>query len=480
MFDTKQKPEEFKFYYLFFLALTFLFSMLMPFSYGDLAVWIAEGRQIFLQKTIYINDVFSFNPTSTFPYPWLSCVLYYFIDLNFGIKAIFFIHRLIPVFIVGFWLKSYPHLLQKKNWFLLVLCISGLSMMIVDRPALLTLPFILLSFYAIENEQIHKKKFQCFFMVTLWVNLHGSFVLFFLLLIYKYFIELLQKRTILEFKEKLTFFILCLGATSINPWGYKIYNYVFQTMIVSKVRMSEWQPLTFAGDSDVLFETSFFALTALFVVLTNFKRCHLNKLFSSPIMFIFLSSLNSVRNLPLFYMTLPLFCGNLNAPDLKTSSARLQKTSALQILFNRFIITIILAAGLFLFTDYSQEWRAYLPKRYQKTYDYTACFQIANYLNSQISDKKIFNSWVLGSFLMYSQKNKIFIDTRNIIYTDTFYNDYWRIMTNFQNSAEVLLDKYQADFAISDTAKGLTKALMVSQNWTFILEDNGYALFQRK
>jgi hypothetical protein len=454
--------------------------MLMPFSYGDLAIWIAEGRQIFLQKTIYINEVYSFNQTTVAPYPWLSCVFYYLIDLNYGIEATFFIHRLIPVFIVAFWLKNYPQLLQKKNWFILVLCISGLSMLIVDRPALLTLPFILTSYSLIETERIYKKKLTNFFLIALWVNLHGSFVIFFSLLTYKFLVELLQKRKISQFKDKLMFLTLCFSATFLNPWGYKIYNYVIQTMVVSKVRMTEWLPLSFEGDSDAVFEATFFTLTVLILIFVSFKKSKLKNLFASPLMFILISSIGAVRNLPLFYMTLPLFWGNFLTPNLVKYPGNSQNTSLLQTLFNRSIITVLLAIGLFLFTDNSQALRQHLPKRYQKSNDYTTCFRIVDYINSQTPGKRIFNSWVLGSFLIYSQKNKIFIDTRNIIYSDTYYDEYLRIMTNFQNSAETLLDKYQSDYVIAGVTKNVTKALMVSQNWTFIMEDNGYALFQRK
>lgn len=477
MLDTKLQSEEFRFYFLFYLGLTFLFAMLMPFSYGDLAVWIAEGRQIFLQKTIYINEAYSFNQTTMTPYPWLSSVFYYALDASYSIDAIFFLHRLIPVFIVGFWLTKYPLLLQKKNWPILVVCISGLSMLIVDRPALLTLPVILISYYLIETKKVFLYKSRVFFLIVLWTNLHGSFLVFFLLLGFKYVADLLENPRKFKFLERTSFVLMCLLATCINPWGVKIYHYLWQTMTVSKVRMAEWQSLSFEN-SDAIFEAGFFMISVAYLLGVCVQRKKMKQLFTSPILPLLAAAVMAVRNLPFYYMTLPLFWGkSLAAAEGEWDYKRPQ---LIQVVFNRSIITLVFAAGLFMFSNYSQHIRLFLPAKYQQAYDYTSCFKIADYINSRSTGKKIFNSWDVGAFLLYSQKNQIFIDARNIIYSDSEFNEYQQIIGNYHNAAESLLDKHQSDYAVIETTQGATRALKASQNWTFIMEDNGYSLFERK
>ena len=478
MLDTKLQSEEFKFYFFFFLALTFLFAMLMPFSYGDLAVWIAEGRQIMRQGTVYISDAYSFNQTEVSAYPWLSSVFYYFFDANFAIESIFLLHRLIPVAIVAYWLLRYPHLLHKKNWLPLMISISGLSMLIVDRPALLVLLFIPLIFEWIESDRIYDRKFRTLFLLVLWTNLHGSFLLFLAIFGYRLFWQVLKSRRFSVLKEKLSFFFLCIAATCINPWGVKIYSYVWQTAVISKLRITEWQPLSFYEKGEISFEMIFFILTVSLVMYFAVKKKKFETLVTSSFFIFLVSAAAAVRSLPLLFSVLPLFWGR-HLADASSISGFSLKPTLIQIISNRAITTTLVLIGLFMFSSYSENYRQDLPKRYSQRYDYTTTFRIADYLN-QSTGKRVLNSWLLGSFLIYSQNNQIYIDTRNIIYSDEVYSDYVYMMNNIDGKAEALLNEHRIDFVVTEKAKALVSALQASQNWTFIMEDNGYELFQRK
>lgn len=478
MLDTKLQSEEFKFYFLFFLALTFLFAMLMPFSYGDLAIWIAEGRQIFEQGTVYIRDVYSFNPTQTLPYPWLSCIFYYLIDSNFAIESIFFIHRVIPVAIVGFWLVRYPALMHKNSIVSLMICISGIRMLIIDRPALLVLPLIPYFYELIESERIYRKKLKTILLLILWTNLHGSFMLFFLLMGYKVAIDLLKKRRDSITVEKLLFFVGTFLATCINPWGIKIYYYVFQTAAVSKLRITEWQPLALFDNGEISFEFVFFVATVVLLLAITFYKKKLSQLLTSILPVFLISSVLAVRNLPLLFSVIPLFWGKYLV-DTVSLSGFAKRAGLTKIIFNRAIIVFMLASGVFMFTDMSENVRTKLSKKYAHKYDETSSFRIAEYLNRS-SGKRVFNSWILGSFLLYSQSNQIFIDTRNIIYDNEIYTDYVNTVKNHNGLAESLLNQYQIDYVVSEKKDTISSVLSASAAWNFIMEDNGYFLFERR
>ena len=474
MFYKQLPSEEYKFYFLFYLAFTFCFAMLMPFSYGDLAIWISEGRQIFAQRTVYIHDVYSFNPTVQMPYPWLSCVFYYFIDSIFGIKTIFFIHRLIPVAIVYFWLSRYPHLLKKRNWPILVVSLSGLSGLFVDRPALLLLPVVIYTYELIESEEIFKNNFKIFLLLILWTNLHGSFVLFFMLLFFKLLTALSKKIFTTHFGT----IALYISATLVNPWFFHIYDYVYQTAQLSKIRMTEWQPISFYEENKISFDSIAFSLSVMALVSVCLYRRKLHNLFRSSITILIIFAFNAFRNLPLFFGTLPLFYGRcfLNGQPFQAS---IQKRNIFKFLLNRLFIFLLIAIGFFFFSDLGSSARMSLPRRYSSKYDETSCFKIAEYLKS-FQSKRIFNEWILGSFLIYTQDNKVFSDTRNIIYSDSVMNDYTRIVKNSDNVALKLLKKYSADFVIARSDRlPLLQALSSSPDWTFILDDSGYRLFQR-
>lgn len=468
MFDTKLQSEEFKFYFLFFLALTFLFAMLMPFSYVDLAVWIAEGRQIFHQGTLYIHDAYSFNPTTALPYPWLTCLIYYFLDANFSIEIIFFLHRIIPVAIVAFWLIRYPQLLHKNNWLPLVISISGLSMLIVDQPALLALLLIPIAFEMIERDWHLRHKTKALVFLVLWTNLHGSFLLFLFFLAYRLCIQLVVQRNHSHLKKQLTFFSLSILATFANPWGIKIYAYVVQTATISKIRMS----------GEFSFEMLLFATTLFLLAFTAYRNKKLKTLFTSTFFIFIVLSFVALPNLPLLFAVFPLFWGK-NLTDVKNVIGFSVKPALAQVLLNRTITVILIVGGFFMFSSFSENFRKDLPDRYSRKYDYSATFRIADYLN-QYTGKRVFNSWLLGSFLIYSQPNQIFIDTRKVIYSDSIFGDYVNALNNINGVSEAFLNQHQIDYVVSEKTKSLAAALQASHNWTFIMEDNGYSLFERK
>lgn len=478
MFDTKLQSEEFKFYFLFFLAITFLFSMLMPFSYVDLAVWIAEGRQIFRQGTLYIHDAYSFNPTTALPYPWLASLIYYFLDANFSIEFIFFLHRVIPVAIVAYWLIRYPQLLHKNNWLPLVIGISGLSMLIVDRPALLVLLLIPIAFEMIESDWHLKNKIKVLAFLVLWTNLHGSFLLFLVFLAYRICIQIVFEQNHNHLKKQLSFFCLSILATLVNPWGIKIYSYVIQTAAVSKIRMSEWQPPAFFEKGEFSFEMLLFVVTLSLLVFTAYRNKKLKILFTSSLFIFIVSSFIAGRNLPLLFAVLPLFWGK-NLTHVKNVIGLALKPTFPKILVNRTIVIILIFGGFFMFSSFSENFRKNLPGRYAKKYDHSATFRISDYLN-QFTDKRVFNSWLVGSFLIYSQPNQIFIDTRNIIYSDSIFDGYISASNNINGASEAFLNQHQIDYVVSAKTKALATVLQMSHNWTFIMEDNGYSLFERK
>lgn len=478
MLDTKLQSEEFKFYFLFFLALTFAFSMAAPISYGDFAIWIAEGRQIIQQGTFYTRDTYSFNATEMHPYPWLSCLLYYFLDSSFSVESILFLHRLIPVMIVAFWLTRYPMLMEKKNIISLVLCISGIGMLIIDRPALLVFPLVPYFYELIDSQEIYRKKIKSLLLLVLWTNLHGSFALFFILLGYKTVLQLIKNPKQTLTKDRILFFFYAFLVTLINPWGLKIYKYILETTAISKTRiLTEWQPL-YVSNHNHNSEFILFAVATLLLISLVAYRKKFIEFFNSLLPVFIISSVFALRNLPLFFAILPLFWGK-HLTHYHSTQGFSPKASNSKIFFHRLVVGLLIIFGIYMFSDYSENMRPMLPQKFSHRYDETSSFRISEYLNNS-TGKKIFNDWILGSFFSYSQNNQIFIDTRNIIYSDKIFGDYVKIMLNKNEQAEKMLAEYQIDYVISNKTNALSNALKSSMNWTFIMEDNGYSLFEKK
>lgn len=464
---------ESQFYKYFFALMTLLLAMISSRSMGDLAIWISEGQQIFLQKTIYITDIFSLNPTTSYPYPWLSAVIYFLINQFVGINGIFWIHRLIPCAITLFWLNRYPQLLYKKNWWIIVVSIIGSSTLYIDRPALLVLPLVVLAFYFFEKNFLRKKSYVLFILLFLWVQLHGSFILYFLFLGWKFIVNVLVRKKTLLFYKYVRFAGISFLISLMNPWGIKIYEYVFVTAKVSAVRMTEWEPLKLSGSNQIIsifaivFVLSIFAL----LLLKKIKSKALTK--SSSVLFFMM--IVGVRNISLFFVTWPLAYFERNKKVIFID----EKISIIKKSFNVIILLLLFLISLFMSSEKSNAFRKQTGKASFQYYDETVVSNIFNYLQNESENKFIFNDWAVGSHLSLLSDVKIFIDTRNIIYSDQTVLDYKNIYSHSIDYSQEKIQSMNINYILINASSLLAQSLQSSPNWSLVMTEGLYVLYKK-
>ena len=400
-------------YYWLFFSLPVLYFLSVPIATGDLAVWIAHGKYILSHGHILRNDIFSVLPTKPLVYPVGTCLIYGIIYLFTGLIGVSLFHKMILVFIIFVWKKA--SLDQLKNpfsaecLFLILLTWFGCSIYWIDRPALVGMIPLLISFNILQkSKDLDKRDYFYLTLINIaWVNLHGSWPLLLLMYAWREFsrVCILKKS---YFFSKITFIPILLLTSLLNPFGYKVFSYVLETSQISKLRqIDEWAPLSLTGhyQTQVI---GYFFLLSLFVgysLYTFLKKKELFKLIiTSPFLLILVLGLSSVRNTALpFFILIPFSVKYVLSSQ--SSKIEIKKKSAINLSMVALIIFLIV---LFLpnVKPYVQN---FLPENKKAVYDSFTLEVFSKYLNQTEDQAALFNNWDYGSFLILSQKHPIFI-----------------------------------------------------------------------
>ena len=91
----------------------------------------------------------------------------------------------------------------------------------------------------------------------------------------------------------------------------------------------------------------------------------------------------------------------------------------------------------------------------------------------------IFNEFEFGSYFILKLPNKIFMDSRNIIFSDDAYKNYALVMRG-EDGWEKVLDKYDIKLvAMSLKRNRIRASLASSPHWEIIYADSDYFLARR-
>jgi hypothetical protein len=471
--------------------------LLRPFSAIDLAGWIAHGRYFLTHHEILRQDIFSVLPTRPLVYPaWGISILYALADRAGGFLAVCMLHVVALGVLLGilYW-NSIARIQEAPNRVaLLGICAFWLGSFqaFSDRPSEIALIPLALSYIWISEikspiDITPKLIFKLCILNVIWVNIHGSFVLLSLMLLWKVVFLLLSKRR--ENRDKLTVFRSGLAVAGVvasslmNPFNYRVFPYLFETSKLSRVRLlEEWQATKPWG----LFPVGrmFYALFAVMVVIAIRKlrreKSSVDFLawFSSPFFLLLLDGFTAARNAMLpFVVLLPFMSekGYLNGQPGSfkqwTQPHRIRLFATVP-----FLIVLILALPQFR-TQVTSFFGASLPP----VFEADVVPRIAKDIRDSGENCPVFNSWDVGSYLMLTVPNRIYIDSRNIIYDVEVYDSYQRALQG-RPGWDQLLDRYQACFAVLNpmSEPGLIHAIEARKGWEFRDQENGYLLFARK
>lgn len=313
----------------------------------------------------------------------------------------------------------------------------AMSERILERPHLFSLVFTAVYLWVIE---VWAKRRDGKFLLPLvplqilWANLHGGFVLGPLICLLGGAGEAVNRRNLRPLLWGIAGFALLLAASLINPFGWKIFGYIHDQWFSSVARevVVEWRPPFAAGGYAGSWERWFYLLyLALFLfscaalaIRHDVKRL----LWALLGVFLFLTARRYADTL--VFLSAPFIADNLTQifgplvrkrPGIKVWARAIFAGSA--------ILALAWVAG-------NGFWKSGKnPARFgwgisRHAYPLDA----ADFIERNHLRPNLFHEYNCGSYLAerFYGKYPVFIDGRNLVYSDAFFRDYLRL---FQNPA---------------------------------------------
>lgn len=465
------------------LPLTYYFSL--PVSLGDLAIWVAQGRYMLANHTLLDKDVFSVLPTYEHVYSVLSCILYGILDWLGGLNLVTVFHKLClaaTLLEILFYFKKR----QQLQWTSLqivmsVFCLAGASLSFIDRQMMVAMPLFMMAFILIEDEPLVEVKsfLYLWFIFIIWLNTHGSWAVFLLMYGWKLGVSLLQRKFQFHtLKKPILFFITFMVSSLLNPFGYKIWPYLFTTANVSRQRyIEEWAATTMTVLPPM--GAMYYLLSAAIVgyVIKKYKTLSA-ELWTSPFWILWLFGFTGIRHVAfVFLTTLVVFS---KYAGFKAFVA--EKNSPISRVINLSVSALLVLLMLLMTPYFKPAISDFLPESKKSIYEKVEPIAATEVIKKTGLTGPIFNEWSYGSYLSYAVPNKILLDTRNIIFRDEDLNEIAQIIFGKTDNWQNFLEKYGFQFIMLEKKEHpeFIKQIKSSGMWDLIFDNDEQILFQKK
>jgi hypothetical protein len=203
---------------------------------ANVGVHIRVGEYMLDNFTIPTHDIFSYTrpPLAWTPPDWLADLIFALLHKSFGLTGVVvfiaFVIAAIYVILFKFLRSSGVSMIVAVLTVILAAGASGIHWL--ARPHIFGLVLLLVWYIILDTYQYKHKNYLYLlpFLMLLWANLHGSFIMgFILLLVYiagnflkAHFAKEERGDASHRTKVLILFFFLCLFASLVNPQGHKI------------------------------------------------------------------------------------------------------------------------------------------------------------------------------------------------------------------------------------------------------------------
>lgn len=218
----------------------------------DLWARLAVGSIFFQTGNVLKHDIFSYLPTKDLwiDHEWGSGVVFYFFVKYFGEWGIFALKAFIifSIFILIFKIIKLQTNKDTPGIFYFIFLgfslLPGIANLL--RSQMFTYLFFTLWIYILEKMRREENRLIWILPVTmlLWVNMHGGFLAGIGLVIIYAIGELLNRKNYLKFFGILA---LIIPVTLINPYGFKLWNYIIEASLMPRIYIPEWAPISLSG-----------------------------------------------------------------------------------------------------------------------------------------------------------------------------------------------------------------------------------------
>ena len=457
----------------------------------DTGYHIRAGEFILDTLSIPKHDIFSFL-TPHLPWTaheWLSEVFMALIHRAFGLTGlvIFFIFLIASIYYLLFKaIRTY-----KVNILiniLIVLFVIGSSQIHwLARPHIFSLLFTFIWYYLLDEYQYKNKNYLYLFppLVLIWVNLHGGFIMAFILLgIYvvgnfvKYFISAGTEKT--EYKKKTKFLgltvIACFLVSLINPYGYHILLFPFKLISNRYIMDHVMEFLSPNFHEPMVFKYLLLLMIAIFAI----SRKKLNLIELLLIVLFTNIALYSARYIPLFaIIAAPILIKQtelmLNEADGKFAGflkKRGERIASVDKSARGYLWSVAAVLAVVIFAVNGK-----IEFGFDEKKDPVAA---VNFLKKEHVDGNMFNNDEFGDYIIYSAwpEYKVFFDGRSDMYGVEKMKEYLKV-TGIETGWDKVLTKYNINWIIYNANSSLSHYLLIRDDWKLIYADKVANIFVR-
>ncbi|OGW42788.1 MAG: hypothetical protein A2Y66_02550 [Nitrospirae bacterium RBG_13_41_22] len=458
---------------------------------GDTGYHIRAGEYIIQTFSIPRYDMFSFltPPIPWTAHEWLSEVAMALLYKVFGLTGvvIFFAFFIACVFFLFF------KIIQTYTGNILICILVSLFVITssqvhwLARPHIFSLLLFVIWYYLLDIYHYKNKNYLYLFppIMLLWVNLHGGFVIGFILIgiylfgnLIKFFFSNAEEKEEYKRKTKLLGMtaIACLLVSLINPYSYQILLFPLK-LISNKFIMdhvNEFLPPNF--HESMPFKYMLLFMIAVFAI----SRKRINIIELALIVLFTNMSLYSARYIPLFaIVTAPILVKQIESVfgqwdgRLKNFlKKRAERIASVDASANGYVLpcaaillTIFLAVNGKVGYTFDEKEKPVAA---------------VEFLKGEHIKGNMFNNDEFGDYIIYAAwpEYKVFFDGRSDMYGVDRMKEYFKV-TGVETGWDKVLKKYNINWIIYDANSYLSRFLLERVDWKLIYADKVANIFVR-
>ncbi len=458
----------------------YLYCMLPPLMNSDVPWHLAAGDYI-LAHGIPDHDPWSFTAGSTRWYniSWLWDAIISLVVKAGGIAGLYCFAATVgaaTITLLAWSLKQRGHI---SNGYILITCaITGMVLMqgLMPRPQIASYFFVCLCHHLLHFARTDGKlDRRCALLLPLitavWVNMHGGFFTLFIML-GCYGAEAFDSKNWRWLRSLCLLGLLCAAACLVNPWHVFIIEGVLRTMhSIITGYIIEWQSFVFGDDTLVC---SFFI--GMFLLISNMSDTRIRPADKILAYIWLIAALAVQRNF--------MIAGILIAPyfgyRLQDCCKSLQKErfNPLNCHVPAWIAPGALVVYIAITLSPLQKLAVTSEKLHGDAYQLQS---ITDSILKQYPDKRFFNDYSFGSYLIYNSGGKlpVFIDSRaGTAYNESFLNEYLDFL-DIRKTAQrdATIEKYHIKGLILFNNTTLAAYYHHAPGWRLVLENPSVLVF---
>ena len=370
----------------------------------------------------------------------------------------------------------------------------------IARPQILTflLTSILLYILYLYKRRGSNLLYVLPLLFILWVNLHGGFIVGFVVLGIYVLGELANRliglgdAPVSSFRQIRLLLItaaVSVLAVLVNPNTYRMLGYPFYTIGIEALQdhIQEWGSPNFHDLPTQPFLWMFLILLAV-VALSSFRIDFTDLLLVGIFGFM---SFMAVRNVALFALVAaPVIARHGESTLLQLLDAWKRRTPwgawADRLLAHRFSKTPLMIAvnwlllGLVVLLALGMATRPLLPANIEKEMTARLPVDAVDFLVENQLPRELFNSYNWGGYLIWRlyPDYRVFIDGRTDLYANAFIQRYLRVMLA-RGDWKGTLDEYHVNTILVEEESPLANLLTQSMGWSLVYHDGQAVIFVR-